>query len=64
MRKISICCGWDRSTKVLKPTKVIKELVIEISCLECNGSGEWTYGYDDNDFCTCCRGTGKQYVGI
>ena len=63
-RKITVYCGWWRDTKVKSNVKIISNIVGEISCLECEGSGIWNHGYDGNKSCTCCKGTGKQYIGL
>lgn len=65
MFKVNVYCGWWRDTIVkIKPT--IKDIVLEIPCLECEGTGDWNYAEDLIGKCKCiiCKGTGKQFLGI
>lgn len=66
MNKINVYCGWYRNTMVQMNPKIIDEIVFEIPCLECGGTGIWDYFPEKEPTCRCvvCKGTGKQYVGI
>lgn len=66
MSKVNIYCGWYRNTIVEVKPKIIDEIVFEIPCLECDGTGMWDYFPEEIPAhpCVNCKGTGKQYVGI
>lgn len=66
MMKLNIYCGWRRDTIIKAEPKIVKDIVFEIPCLECEGTGVWDYFTEEELPCQCadCNGTGKQYVGI
>lgn len=66
MSELEIYCGWHRDTIVKVKPKIVDEIVFEIPCLECGGTGVWDYFLEEMPACPCvnCKGTGKQYVGI
>lgn len=66
MSKINIYCGCYRDTIVKAKPKIINEIVFEIPCLECEGTGIWDYFPEEIPAhqCVSCKGTGKQYIGI
>ena len=62
---INVYCGWFRNTVIAARPKIIGDIAFEIPCLECDGSGEWDFCPDEpTEKCVCCKGTGKQYIGI
>lgn len=66
MRNINVYCGWHRDTIVKIKPIIVGEVVFEIPCLECDGTGIWNYFPEERPThsCVVCKGTGKQYVGI
>lgn len=66
MSKINIYCGWYRNTIVKVKPKIVDDIVFEIPCLECGGTGVWDYFPEEDTVHSCinCKGAGKQYVGI
>lgn len=66
MRNINIYCGWQRKTIVKTSPKIVDDIVFEIPCLECGGTGIWEYFIEEESTfqCTVCKGTGKQYLGL
>lgn len=63
---VDVYCGWYRDTVVRKDAEVISGIALQIDCLECGGTGWWDFGPDEEEPgpCVCCKGTGKEYLGI
>lgn len=63
-KKINIYCGWYRSTIIKQQPTIKNDFILQIKCLECNGSGIFDYGIkEENGVCISCKGTGEQYIG-
>lgn len=64
--EVDVYCGWERETIVRRKGKIVGDMVLQIDCLECGGTGWWDFGPDDEEPgpCVQCKGTGKQYLGI
>jgi len=66
MKNINIYCGWQRDTVIKVRPKILNDIVFEVLCLECNGTGLWDFLPEkvQSDMCIACKGTGRQYLGL
>lgn len=63
--KINIYCGFQRNTIVSVLPAIFGNIVFQIDCLECSGTGIFDCGIEEEKgICICCKGTGKVFIGI
>ena len=63
-RKINVYCGWWRTKIVKRVPLIIDDVVLQIPCLECHGTGIFDCGIEEQrGMCIQCKGTGKQFLG-
>lgn len=62
---VTVYCGWMRNTEIKVKPKICKDVAFEIKCIECNGTGIFDCGIEEErGTCICCKGTGKQLSGL
>ena len=63
--RVNVYCGFLRATIVKNSPKIIDGIVFQIPCTECYGTGIFDCGIDaERGTCVCCKGTGRQFIGI
>ncbi len=62
----TIYCGQSRNTEVERDVELLGCGVGRIDCLECGGSGVWTFMEPEipAEPCVPCKGTGKVLVSV
>lgn len=66
MKSICVYCGWWRNTIIRTKPKNVGNVYFKIHCLECGGTGTWSYYPEEvtESLCVVCKGTGEQYLGL
>lgn len=66
MNTIDVYCGYYRDTIVRVRYRLVEDIVLEIDCMECGGTGIWNYFPEEfgEEACVACKGTGRQLLRI